>query len=184
MSSAICERQGKAPALAITRKARLRCGLPAGTPSAKLPEMGSRDMRAGLIGVLVFFTAGGTALAQPASHMAIPSSPSNQQYDIPPGSKDQTVIITTRDFKPGQSATPHIHHGVEMAEVISGTIEVYRAGQKPEVVHAGGSFLIPRQTPHDAKNIGNSVAHLAITLVIDKGSVPRTPVNAALVRYK
>ncbi len=52
----------------------------------------------------------------------------------------------------------------------------------PEIVHAGGSFLIPRETPHDAKNIGTDVAHLAITFVIDKGTPPRTPVDASLIK--
>ncbi|HEX3755458.1 MAG TPA: cupin domain-containing protein [Rhizomicrobium sp.] len=141
-------------------------------------------MRAGLVGTLLFFAAGGAAFAQSGGQMAVPASPSNQTYNVPAGSKDQSVMIFTRDIKPGASAGPHIHHGVEMCEVISGTMEVYRAGQKPEVVHGGGSFVIPRETPHDAKNIGNDVARLSITYVIDKGTAPRTPVAASLVPYK
>jgi len=83
---------------------------------------------------------------------------------------------------PGESASPHIHHGVELAEVISGTVEVYRKGQKPEIVKAGGSFLIPREAPHDARNIGTDDVQLAVTLVIDKGTAPRTPVDAAQLK--
>jgi quercetin dioxygenase-like cupin family protein len=157
--------------------------LPAYGASAKLEKTRRMQMRAGYLAGLIVIAAAGAAFAA-SSPMAIPSSRSNQQYDIPPGSKPQTVIITTRDFQPGQTATPHIHHGVEMAEVISGTFAVYRAGQKPEVVHAGDSFLIPRETPHDGKNIGKDVVRLSITLVIDKGSTPRTPVPASRIRYK
>jgi quercetin dioxygenase-like cupin family protein len=132
-------------------------------------------MRAGFIGAFVFFAATGMALAQPPA-------PAGQTYDIPPGSKDQTVMILTRDFKPGESSGPHIHHGVEMAQVITGTVEIRRAGMAPETVHAGGSFLIPRETPHEAINVGTDVVHLAITFVIDKGTPPRTPVDASLIK--
>lgn len=126
--------------------------------------------------------ASGAALAQSGGVMAVAQGPNTQSYDIPEGSKPQTVIITTRAFKPGESATPHIHNGVELAEVTSGTVEVYRKGQKPEIVKAGGSFLIPRETPHDARNIGTDDVHLSVTLVIDKGTAPRTPVDASQLK--
>ena len=119
------------------------------------------------------------ALAQPAPP---PAAKPDQVYDIPPGSKDQTVIILKRDFKPGENATAHIHHGVEMAEVLKGTFEIYRAGQPMEVVKAGGSFLIPRETPHDAKNISSETGQLSITFVIDKGTALRTPVDPSLIK--
>jgi len=135
-------------------------------------------MRAGLIGALIVFAASSAAFGQTPP----PPPKPDQVYDIPPGSKDQSVIILKRDFKPGENATPHIHHGVEMAEVLSGTFEVYRAGQKMEVVQAGGSFLIPRETPHDAKNISSEVGRLSITFVIDKGTPLRTPVDASLIK--
>ncbi len=74
-------------------------------------------MRAGLFGALILLAAipASGVLAQSGGQMAVPPAPSNQSYDIPPGSKDQTVMILTRDFKPGESAGAHIHHGVEMA---------------------------------------------------------------------
>lgn len=140
-------------------------------------------MRAALFGSLIFLAAPGAALAQSGGQMAVPPSLSNQTYDIPSGSKDQTVMILTRDLKPGESAGPHIHHGVEMTEVIGGTMEIYCAGQKPKIFHAGSSFVIPRETPHDAKNIGSDTARLSITYVIDRGSTPRTAVEASLVPY-
>jgi quercetin dioxygenase-like cupin family protein len=134
-------------------------------------------MRAGLIGAFVFVAAAGMALAQTPAPLT-----TGQTYDIPPGSKDQTVMILTRDFKPGESSGAHIHHGVEMAQVIAGTVEIRRAGMAPETVKAGGSFLIPRETPHEAINVGTDVARLAITFVIDKGTPPRTPVDESLIK--
>ena len=122
------------------------------------------------------------AFAQSGGQMAVPNTPDKQTYDVPPGSKDVEVIIQTRSFKDGESATPHIHHGVEMTEVIAGTVEVWVKGQPVHVVHAGESFLVPREVPHDARPApGSPPVHLAVTLVIDKGTAPRTPVSDVLI---
>ncbi len=121
------------------------------------------------------------ACAASAASAQAPAPP-DQVYDIPPGSKDQSVILLKRDFKPGESAGPHIHHGVEITQVLSGTFEITQAGGKTQVVKAGGSFLVPREIPHDAKNIGSDAGRLAITFVVDKGSALRSPVDASAVK--
>jgi quercetin dioxygenase-like cupin family protein len=101
---------------------------------------------------------------------------------VPAGSKDQEIIIQTRSLQQGESVTPHIHHGVEMTEVISGTFELYVKGQPVKVIHAGESFLVPREVPHDARPApGTGPVKLAVTLVIDKGTPPRTPVSDVLI---
>lgn len=127
----------------------------------------------------------GAAYAQSGGVMAVAQGANTQTYDIPAGSKPQTVIITTRDLKQGESVTPHIHHGVEMTEVVTGTFELYVKGQPMKLVHAGESFLVPREVPHDARPApGSPPVHLAVTLVIDKGTAPRTPVSDVLIPKK
>jgi quercetin dioxygenase-like cupin family protein len=122
------------------------------------------------------------AFAQSGGQMAVPAGPDKQVYDIPAGSKDQQIIIQVRDLKDGESVTPHIHHGVEMTEVVTGTFELYVKGQPVKIIHAGESFLVPREAPHDARPApGSPPVHLAVTLVIDKGTAPRTPVSDVLI---
>jgi quercetin dioxygenase-like cupin family protein len=122
------------------------------------------------------------ALAQSGGQMAVPAGPDKQVYDVPAGSKDQQVIIQTRDLKEGESVTPHIHHGVEMTEVVTGTFELYIKGQPVKIIHAGESFIVPREAPHDARPApGSPPVHLAVTLVIDKGTAPRSPVTDVLI---
>jgi quercetin dioxygenase-like cupin family protein len=122
------------------------------------------------------------AFAQSGGQMAVPAGPDKQVYDIPAGSKDQQIIIQVRDLKDGESVTPHIHHGVEMTEVVTGTFELYVKGQPVKIIHAGESFLVPREVPHDARPApGSPPVHLAVTLVIDKGTAPRTPVSDVLI---
>jgi quercetin dioxygenase-like cupin family protein len=126
--------------------------------------------------------AAGAAFAQSGGQMAVPAGPDKQVYDVPAGSKDQQIIIQVRDLKDGETVSPHIHHGVEMTEVVTGTFELYVKGQPVKIIHAGESFLVPREAPHDARPApGSPPVHLAVTLVIDKGTAPRTPVTDVLI---
>ncbi len=122
------------------------------------------------------------AFAQSGGQMAVPNTPDKQVYDVPPGSKDVEVIIQSRSLQQGESVTPHIHHGVEMTEVVEGTFELYVKGQPMKVIHAGESFMVPREAQHDARPApGTGPVKLSVTLVIDKGTAPRSPVTDVLI---
>jgi len=122
------------------------------------------------------------AFAQSGGQLAVAQGTNTQTYDVPPGTKAQTVIITTRDLKDGETTSPHMHFGVEMTQVVTGTFECYLKGLPMKTVKAGESFVIPREVPHDCRpQPGSPPAHLAVTLVIDKGTPPRTPVTDVLI---
>lgn len=126
---------------------------------------------------------GSAAIAQSGGVMAVSQGPNTQSYDIPPASKPQTVIITTRDFVAGETVGAHIHHGVEMTQVVKGSFEIFIKGQPPKVIKAGESFMVPREAVHDGRPAaGSGPVHVAVTLVLDKGSVPRTPVTDVLIK--
>ena len=123
-----------------------------------------------------------TAFAQSGGQLAVAQGTNTQTYDVPAGSKAQTVIITTRDLKDGESTSAHMHFGVEMTQVVTGTFECYLKGLPMKTVKAGESFVIPREVPHDWRpQPGSPPAHLAVTLVIDTGTPPRTPVKDVLI---
>ena len=124
-----------------------------------------------------FVAAAGTvAFAQSGGQMAVPNTPDKQVYDVP--GQNVQVIIQTRSLQDGESVTPHIHKGVEMTEVVQGTFELYVKGQPVKIIHAGESFLVPREAPHDARPVpGTGPVKLAVTLVIDKGADPRYPLK-------
>ena len=122
------------------------------------------------------------AFAQSGGKLAVQQGTNTQTYDVPAGSKAQTVIITTRDLKDGETTSPHMHFGVEMTQVVTGTFECYLKGLPMKTVKAGESFVIPREVPHDCRpQPGSPPAHLAVTLVIDTGTPPRTPVSDVLI---
>ena len=122
------------------------------------------------------------AFAQSGGKLAVQQGTNTQTYDVPAGSKEQTIIITTRDLKDGETTSPHMHFGVEMTQVVTGTFECYLKGLPMKTVKAGESFLIPREVPHDCRpQPGSPPAHLAVTLVIDKGTAPRTATKDVLI---
>ena len=123
-----------------------------------------------------------TVFAQSGGQLAVQQGTNTQTYDVPAGSKAQTVIITTRDLKDGESTSPHMHYGVEMTQVVTGMFECYLKGLPRITVKAGESFVIPREVPHDCRpQPGSPPAHLAVTLVIDTGTPPRSPVKDVLI---
>ena len=146
-------------------------------------------MKTGAFAIAALILAGGaafvvaeTAWAQSGGVMAVAQGPNTQYYDIPTGSKPQTVIIATRDFMPGETVGAHIHNGVEMTQVTQGSFEIFIKGQPPKVIKAGESFMVPREAVHDGRPAaGSGPVHVAVTLVIDKGTVPRTPVSDVLI---
>lgn len=71
------------------------------------------------------------------------------------------------DFAPGASFPKHSHPGVEIAYVLSGTIE-YELEGKTIRLQAGESLYIPAGAVHSAKNIGNGVISELATYVVEK----------------
>ena len=65
-----------------------------------------------------------------------------------------------------------------MTVVIRGDLQLMVDGKPAKVYHAGDSFLVPRDVPHDAKNVGTTPTLLAVTYVIDQGAPMRVPVPA------
>ena len=128
-----------------------------------------------LIGAALMLASTG-AFAQSGGQLAVAAGANTQTYDVPAGSKPQTVIITTRDLKDGETTSPHMHFGVEMTQVVTGTFECYVKGLPVMKIPTGGSFVIPREAPHDCRpQPGSPPVHLAVTLVVDTGTPPRVP---------
>lgn len=104
-----------------------------------------------------------------------PPPPPDLHFDVPAGAP-QEVQLRGINLAPGQGIALHVHPGVEMAYIVSGTIQ-FRMGTETRVKHAGDSTLIPRGTPHAATNIGAEGARVVSAFVIDKGAQLRVPVG-------
>lgn len=81
---------------------------------------------------------------------------------------NREAIQVRVDFAPGASFPKHSHPGVEIAYVLSGTIE-YELQGKTIRLQAGDSLYIPAGAVHSAKNVGSGITGELATYVVAKG---------------
>ena len=86
-----------------------------------------------------------------------------KQYD----SKTNAIQVRV-DFAPGASFPKHSHPGVEIAYVLSGSIE-YELDGKTVRLHAGESLYIPAGAAHSAKNTGAGITSELATYLVEDG---------------
>jgi len=99
-----------------------------------------------------------------------------QQSDISvPG---REVVSAVAEFEPRATPGPHTHFGEEIGYVLEGTFLIEQAGKAPVTLQAGGSFLIPAGTVHNATNTGTGKARILATYVVEKGKPLATPAPA------
>lgn len=115
------------------------------------------------------------ALVATAATAAPSAAPVNHaQLDVPKG-KPQQVIVQSRTFAPGTQSGWHLHPGTEVAYLASGRLDLQVAG-KTTALAPGDSFTMPRGVAHNGVNRGTEPAVVVITLLVDKGALPRQPV--------
>jgi quercetin dioxygenase-like cupin family protein len=96
-----------------------------------------------------------------------------QQGDISvPGREAITAVI---DFEPRATPGRHTHPGEEVGYVLEGTLLVEQDGKAPVTLKAGGTFLIPAGTIHNATNTGTGAARILSTYIVEKGKPLVTP---------
>jgi quercetin dioxygenase-like cupin family protein len=125
-------------------------------------------MRAVTLTVIAFVLTGILAAQQPAFKRTV-----LQQSDISvPG---REVISAVAEFDPRATPGPHTHFGEEIGYVIEGTFLVEQAGKPSVTLQAGGSFLIPAGTVHNATNTGAGKGRILATYIVEKGKPLATP---------
>jgi quercetin dioxygenase-like cupin family protein len=97
--------------------------------------------------------------------------------DVLPGAAAQEIMLVEHDLDPGANSGWHIHHGIELAYSLRGTMRVTIDGKPPRVIHAGDSFRVERDTPHEVENVGRGTAALIISYLMDKGVPWKIPVT-------
>jgi quercetin dioxygenase-like cupin family protein len=132
-----------------------------------LKRKGDR-MRAVTLTVLSLALTGIVAAQQPAFKRTV-----LQQADISvPG---REVVSAVAEFDPRATPGMHTHFGEEIGYVIEGTFLIEQAGKPPVTLQAGGSFLIPAGTVHNATNTGAGKGRILATYIVEKGKPLATP---------
>jgi quercetin dioxygenase-like cupin family protein len=121
--------------------------------------------------VITFVLTGIVAAQQPGFKRTM-----LQQSDISvPG---REVITAIGEFQPGATPGRHTHFGEEVGYVLEGTLLLEQDGKAPVTLKAGGAFLIPAGTVHNATNTGTGAARILATYIVEKGKPLATPATA------
>lgn len=128
-------------------------------------------MRAVTLVLVAFVSTAVLAAQQPAFKRTV-----LQQSDISIAGHE--VISAVADFEPRATPGRHTHFGEEIGYVLEGTFLIEQDGKAPVTLSAGGSFLIPAGTIHNATNTGAGPGKILATYVVEKGKPLATPAPA------
>jgi len=119
-----------------------------------------------LAGVLLFCMGVGTGLfAQVLTDS--PQRVEQKRTDLS-GAPGMEVVVSTAEYKPGESLELHLHHGVEAAYVVQGTT-VQMPGKEPNQLPTGASLLNLRDVKHAGFTVvGPASLKLFTVHVVDK----------------
>ena len=84
------------------------------------------------------------------------------------GDDSKESVMLAVEFAPGASTGRHTHPGDEYTTVLEGTLELRADSREIRRVSAGDVYHNPRGLIHEARNVGDKPARVAITFVVDK----------------
>jgi quercetin dioxygenase-like cupin family protein len=96
-----------------------------------------------------------------------------QQSDI--SAPGREVVSAVAEFEPRATPGRHTHFGEEIGYVLEGTFLIEQEGKAPVTLNAGGTFLIPAGTVHNATNTGAGTGKILATYIVEKGKPLATP---------
>ncbi|TWO70406.1 cupin domain-containing protein [Caenimonas sedimenti] len=132
----------------------------------------SRFPIAVVFGMLLACLASTTASAQASGMTAKPLLRTTLSGD----DTKETVMLAV-EFAPGGTTGRHTHPGDEYTVVLQGTLELTAEGRAARRVTAGDVYHNPKGLIHQATNVGDTPARVAITFVVDKGKPITQPVT-------
>jgi quercetin dioxygenase-like cupin family protein len=120
-----------------------------------------------LSGIAVF--AGGVATGLVAQTLTDSPQRIEQKRADLSGAPGMEVIISTGEYKTGETIDLHIHHGIEAAYVVQGA-SVQSPGKDPMPLPTGASLLNMRDVKHGGfKVVSDTPLKLFTVHIVDKG---------------
>jgi quercetin dioxygenase-like cupin family protein len=99
---------------------------------------------------------------------AATAEPTDLHVDVPVNSRNLEVNVVEQDLAPGETTGWQIHHGYEIAYILTGSVDLQMAGSPIRHVSKGETFEIERDVAHKVANDGTQPAALLITYLRDK----------------
>jgi quercetin dioxygenase-like cupin family protein len=90
-----------------------------------------------------------------------------QQHDLSvPG---RQVIQNRVELSPEAPPVKHKHPGEEIIYILEGSLEYQIDGQPAKTYNAGEALMVPAETVHSVRNVGDGNAAELATYVVEKG---------------
>ena len=95
------------------------------------------------------------------------------------------IVQVLTEIPAGVESGWHMHPGEEVGYIVAGTVTMMIQGRSTLTLHAGGPFLIPPRTPHNALDVGPETGRMLSTYIVEVGQPLSTlfdgpPVAAAI----
>jgi len=81
----------------------------------------------------------------------------------------RTMLQSRVELAPEAPVVRHKHPGEEIIYVLEGTLEYSIDGQPPRTYSAGEALMVPAETVHSVRNVGDGNAAELATYVVEKG---------------
>jgi len=79
------------------------------------------------------------------------------------------IVQVETKIPPGVESGWHVHPGEEVGYIIAGNVEMKVQGRPTVILHAGDGFLIPPNTPHNARDLGPETGRMLSTYIVEGG---------------
>lgn len=95
------------------------------------------------------------------------------------GDAAREAVLVSAEVAAGASTGWHSHPGDEYATVLEGTLEITTRGKPVLRVGAGEAYHNERGAIHETRNVGEGIARVVSTFVVDKGQPLVLPAKAS-----
>lgn len=79
------------------------------------------------------------------------------------------IVQVETEIPAGVESGWHIHPGEEVGYIIAGEVEMKVEGRLTVILRTGDGFLIPPQTPHNARDLGPAMGRMLSTYIVEPG---------------
>jgi quercetin dioxygenase-like cupin family protein len=87
------------------------------------------------------------------------------------------IVQVETKIPPGVESGWHVHPGEEVGYIIAGNVEMKVEGRPTVILRAGDGFLIPPNTPHNARDLGPDIGRMLSTYIVEPGQPLATVVH-------
>lgn len=124
-----------------------------------------------MVAIAAFAMLAACALAQTSEVQdALAGSLKRREVQRAPLSIPQREVVQVlTEIPAGVASGWHVHPGEEVGYILAGDVEMMVEGRATTVLHAGDGFLIPPNTPHNARDLGPEAGRMLSTYIVQSG---------------